>query len=239
MKGIIMSRSKDYSKFNILSENRNIDHNHIDKIKESITKHGYLSSNPIIVDEKMNIIDGQHRFLACKEMGLPIDYEVIEDSESMIIDLNTTQKKWTIYDYLKYYAIKDNNENYIRVLNLMGKYKTSAQMIFSIALKRGMGGEITRTVRQGTLKFDVDDVARVEGCFKKIDTISKNLKKGKVTRMVQALMQISRNPLFNWDRMLRQSELYPTIAYNCRSIAEYIVMLKELYNFNIRKAAKL
>lgn len=234
-----MSRSTDYSKFSILDENRNIDHNHIDKIKASITKHGYLSSNPIIVDENMNIVDGQHRFLACKEMGLPIDYEVVEDSQSMIIDLNTTQKKWSIYDYLKYYAVKDKNENYTRVLNLMGKYKTSAQMIFSIALRRGMGGEITRAVRDGNLKFGTDEVTRVENCFKKIDIISRNLKKGKVTRLVQALMHISRNPLFSWDRMLRQSELYPTVAYNCRSIAEYIVMLKELYNFNIRKAAKL
>lgn len=224
-----------YEKFNILEQNRNLNRNHINKIKDSITKHGYLASNPIIVDSKMNIIDGQHRFIACKEMGLPINYEVIDDSENLIIDLNTTQRKWSINDYIKYYAVKDKNINYERVLNLIKKYNTSVENIVLIGLGKSSNGEISNILKQGRLKFDIDAVLRVDEQFKKISNIVKNTKLKPSGRLIRGLIEISKLARFNWDRLINQSIKYPTVAYNCRTAIEYAVMLKELYNFNIRK----
>ena len=37
--------------------------------------------NPIVVNEKMEIIDGQGRFEVCKEKGLPIYYNIVNIHE--------------------------------------------------------------------------------------------------------------------------------------------------------------
>lgn len=225
-----------YEKFNMLEQNRNLNRNHINKIKESIRKHGYLSSNPIIVDSNMNIIDGQHRFVACKEMELPINYEVIDDSENMIIDLNTTQRKWSVIDYIKYYAIKDNNINYQRILDLTNKYKASVGTILLLGLNRNTSSDVYSLIKEGRLKFDIDNVLKVEEQYKNISNIIKNTKLNPSERLVKGLVEISKLAKFKWNRLIDQSIKYPTVAYNCRTAIEYAVMLKELYNFNIRKA---
>lgn len=56
--------TKDYSKFKHLEGNRNIVKPHLKRLKASMEKN-YLFS-PILINEKHEIIDGQHRFEVCK-----------------------------------------------------------------------------------------------------------------------------------------------------------------------------
>jgi ParB-like chromosome segregation protein Spo0J len=55
---------------NQLLGNRTPDRSHVRKIKESMEKNYYPTI--IQVNEQNQIIDGQHRFLAIKELGLPM-----------------------------------------------------------------------------------------------------------------------------------------------------------------------
>jgi len=230
-----MSVTDKYEKFKILKQNRNLTRSHINQLKDSITKHGYITSNPIIVDENMNIVDGQHRFIACVEMGLPIYYEIINDAESLLIDLNAIQKKWSANDYLKYYAQKYDNKNYIRVLDLMKKYHTTAETVFIIGLGKKSSGNLSKTIRNGELIFTKEDALKVENQFKNISTVIKNIKMKATGRLIQGLIEISKLINFKWNKMIDQSIKYPTVAYNCRTAVEYAVMLRDLYNFNTRK----
>ena len=77
---------------------------------------------PIMVDADMRIIDGQHRFYACKELGLPIYYVVKNDvdPEQAMITLNQTSKKWEMMDWLRYRANK-NGGCYKMLLDLYNK----------------------------------------------------------------------------------------------------------------------
>ena len=67
--------SSDYAKFKTLIGNRKPNELHIKRLISSF-KERYLFS-PILVNEKMQIIDGQHRFLSAKELNLPINYLVV------------------------------------------------------------------------------------------------------------------------------------------------------------------
>jgi ParB-like chromosome segregation protein Spo0J len=69
-------KTTDYKLFKINKLNRIVQTGHIEKLKKSIEKVGYLKYNPIIVNEDMEIIDGQHRYFACVKLNLPIYYEV-------------------------------------------------------------------------------------------------------------------------------------------------------------------
>lgn len=229
-----MSVSKDYDKFNLLEYNRNLDRNQINKLKESISIHGYLSSNPIIVDQKLNIVDGQHRFVACKDMGLPIVYEVIDNSTDMIIDLNTTQKKWSLKDYVNYYAIKEKNENYARLNNAIKECNTTYDVIITIAYRRATAGSISQEIKAGKLKFNREDEIRTLETYAKIKDIATYLRLKTGGKFAAALCILSQEKNFRWERMLTQSYKYPTLAYPCRTTEEYKKMFTDLYNFNSR-----
>jgi len=66
----------DYSKFNTLAGNRQVNIAHVKKLESSFDEE-YLIS-PILVNEKFQIIDGQHRFEAAKNLKLPIYYYMIQ-----------------------------------------------------------------------------------------------------------------------------------------------------------------
>ena len=45
---------------------------HIEKLKKSIKNKGLI--NPIMVNQKLEIIDGRHRLKACEELGVAVKY---------------------------------------------------------------------------------------------------------------------------------------------------------------------
>lgn len=231
-----METSKDYERFRMLDFNRKgLDRNHINKLKDSITKNGYIGS-PILVNEEFEILDGQHRFIALKEMGMEIPYEIRNISYNSIIDLNITQKKWAIEDYVNYYCEKDKNPNYTRLQRLCTELKCSPSIILTMGFRVCMNGDIRKQVKNGSLVFKLDDELRVNKFHQYFKEITDNLKLRPVTKMCGALADLSTRKGFRWDTMLDKTKKYPTMAYNCRTQEEFIVMLKNIYNFNTRLA---
>ena len=109
--------TRDYHLFKLMPGNRAIK-NRAENIKESIEKIGWIS-NPIIVNQDMEIIDGQSRFIALRDLNKPIEYQVIphlnlDDCRT----LNRYNTEWGTIDYLYSYA-EEGNVNYIRLKNLM------------------------------------------------------------------------------------------------------------------------
>jgi hypothetical protein len=50
-----------------------------------------------------------------------------------------------------------------------------------------------------------------------------------------ALAAISCKPRFKWKTLVEKSSKFPTMAYNCRTIDEFITMLRDLYNYKSKK----
>jgi ParB-like chromosome segregation protein Spo0J len=96
-------RTKDYNIFKFDSMNREIDERHVKRLVTSFEKK-YVEK-PIIVNQNIVIMDGQHTFLALKQLGLEISYNI---HHGMTIDdvpvLNGNQKAWTFHHYLDFYA---------------------------------------------------------------------------------------------------------------------------------------
>lgn len=66
----VVYKTYDYDKFTMLDENRQPDH-----VKSLIVSFANrIVPNAILCNEKYEIIDGQNRFLALKEIGKPILY---------------------------------------------------------------------------------------------------------------------------------------------------------------------
>ncbi len=98
-------KTKNYKLFNLVTFNRKLNHSLVKNLVDSITKYGYFDGKPIIVDKDFNIIDGQHRFEACKEMKLPIYYTITNiDPQEAMIALNANQIAWKMIDYVRSWA---------------------------------------------------------------------------------------------------------------------------------------
>jgi hypothetical protein len=115
--------TRDYSKFKFLNTNREINLKNVEKIKASVREFGIIPGRPVLIDGDGHIIDGQHRFVAFKELSHPIPYEVIGgDTISKAMALNSNQSQWQMIDYVKSYA-NQGNDNYRKLLKFNDKYK--------------------------------------------------------------------------------------------------------------------
>lgn len=94
---------------------------HLKKIKESIDFNNCSCDYPILVDDNNQILEGRYRFIACKEMGLPIHYKVSEVTSVMdAIRIKHIYRHTDEESICKLYSdIKQYND----ILLLMDEYK--------------------------------------------------------------------------------------------------------------------
>lgn len=229
-----MEKTIDYNKFSFLGLNRRLNRRCINALKVSIAKNGYVGS-PILVNDRYEILDGQHRFVALKESGKEIPYEVIESNYDTIIDLNTTQHNWGIEDYINFYCEKDHNQHYVRLKRLCNELNTSVIVILTMAYRQKPGGQTFENIKKGKLTLTMDDELRARSFYEVFNQISKLLKLKPTGKFCSALAMISCKPRFKWRTLVEKASKYPTMAYNCRTIDEFTIMIRDLYNYKAKK----
>ena len=149
--------TKDYSRFSFLDNNRIVKSSHVDMLKKSIKNIDLTKYNPIKVDANLRIIDGQHRFHACMELGLPIYYVVlngVDAEQAMIID-NQNNKKWEMMDWLRYRANK-NGGCYKQLLDFVQQTCTTISNAMVIFPAKAINAA---TLKAGTTDFVVNEKA--------------------------------------------------------------------------------
>tara|TARA_B100001093_G_C26715022_1_gene965247 strand:+ start:387 stop:1115 length:729 start_codon:yes stop_codon:yes gene_type:complete len=100
--------TKDYNMFEFLDTNRQPNTRIIKKLEKSIKEHGVQI--PIIVNDKKQIVDGQHRFWALRKLGYQVPYIISYTWKEDIhtIEINNTGHRWTSMDYANYAAESGN-----------------------------------------------------------------------------------------------------------------------------------
>lgn len=146
-------KTNDYSVFKKLDGNR--DATNINAILKSIDEVGYVLS-PILVNENMEIVDGQHRFEALKTKKLPVFF-IIEKGigGKECIAMNTGQRNWSSIDYIHYYA-NNGYEDYARLMALLEDYQSDFGLdgIIGIAIEPRDGGSLTE-LKRGDLDMSI------------------------------------------------------------------------------------
>ena len=162
METIKVFTTRDYEVFKRLKGNRDITNKRVAIIKESIAQIGYIS-NPIIVNENMEIIDGQGRCEALRQLELPVEYRVVNGlgiTECRAMNLKPTS--WSIGDFIKSYA-EYGNENYIRLKAIADKYGIGYSLPYSLCKNlRKSGRRSQDELRNGTLYFDEETAEMVD-----------------------------------------------------------------------------
>jgi hypothetical protein len=125
-----IQKTRNYKQFKLLHFNRDINLNHVNSLKIAIETKNKLCVNPIIVNSDYEVIDGQHRLQAAKELNVDIFYIVDEEyEETDIIIENTNRMLWNESQYVQYYA-KKGLADYV-FLNELMKYMGEEKLPFN------------------------------------------------------------------------------------------------------------
>lgn len=146
----VISYTEDLDQFKRLIGNRDVTEARKDDIKRKILKIGYIPA-PIIINEKYEIIDGQGRREACKDLGLGIWYEIVEGltlEDCIVMNLGTTP--WKNIDYIKSFA-ETGKPDYVKLMSLIDKYGDQLPLSTVICAVTGVLASQNPAVKNGTL----------------------------------------------------------------------------------------
>lgn len=228
----------NYDMFKTLDENRDVDH--ISRIIASIKKVGYVPV-PIQTNEFHEVIDGQNRLGACRELELPVYYMVIPGLRiEHCRSLNIGMKNWSNRDFIKSYAVENNNYKYFQ--SLMQQFPDFQEQVIAFACA-GIGftgGGYTKTVREGRL---ICDEKQYLGAIKKLSWLQDlqpyvNKVDGKKTTLHSALLFCYSLDSVNSKRMASQFKKYYAkdgMLDGIVNMEKTIESLEKIYNYNNRK----
>jgi len=234
--------TSEYSKFKFLEENREVKKRRVKRIKESIDGIG-LILQPILVNEKYEIIDGQGRFNACVEMGLPILYVM---QEGLGVDecrwLNVGQENWGLWDWINSYA-DGGNVDYQRFRTFVNA--TDFPLTYIEPLPFGeccYRPQNNKDIKDGHLKFTKQIADRIKW---EVDYLTafmpvKKKIKGRSDCFYGALVYAYRNLNTNQRNRLLDVVKKNTIFMDAHATMEgNLKMFDELYNKGLRKDSQI
>lgn len=239
MNEIQVHTTKDYSLFKTLNGNRDVNHIHLSRLKDSMNKKHLTTI--IMVNEKFEIIDGQHRFLISQELNLPINYIISKNyglNEVQI--LNANMKNWQTVDYVNGYCdlgFKD----YIIYRDFVNEYGFQSQV--SILLLSGEdvngAGKENPSTRFKEGKFKVKDLDNANKMAEKIMMIEPYYKGYLRRSFVFALIGMFKNENFEFTEFIAKLKQQPTTMQDCTSRTQYKVLIEEIYNYRRRDKVNL
>lgn len=150
-------KTTDYNKFKKLIGNREVLAPRVNAIKSSIERIGYCT-NPILVNENFEVIDGQGRLEALKELGMPVLY-IIEEGLTIedCMGMNIGMKNWTLNDHIESYK-SQGYQSYVNLVETTDKFPTLPLTL--IMQTQNEGTSVTRKefyelIQRGELKYRI------------------------------------------------------------------------------------
>lgn len=226
-------RTKDYSLFKFRKDNRNeISHEHVRKVKESLRTKNLLELRPILVNRDLEIVDGQHRFLAAKELGIEICYEIGEKIAQEDLVLISLSKSWGMTDYLNYYC-ENGYEEYLKLRRFAERHNLQIKVALNICMREGKFS--FENYKKGKFVFEHDIADQeLDWCW---DTI-RYLKQIKghcpyvdSGRFWKALIKLVTHPNFKHARWMGNLERLVERVGNKATIKGYCEQLMSIYNW--------
>lgn len=228
---IAVYKTSEYDVFKKLLGNRDVTEERVSAIVDSIKKIGLMCS-PILVNEKMEIIDGQGRYEACKRLSLPVYY--IAQANAGIeecIAMNIKMRNWIIDDYVKSYADR-GFEAYKELILLHSKYPyLGYNDIAKIMCATADNGGVRKRIVNGT--YEIKNYSKGIGCLSFIDEMHEKIESisCKKSTVYSVLMGLYYFDLIDVDRMIEQFNKYSSSTY-IGDVDSCLNYLQEVYNYN-------
>lgn len=236
--------TNDLTIFNQVKGNRPPNPQHIRRLCESIKTNGILQ-NPIIVNEDMDVIDGQHRLLAAKEAKSGVYFIVVAGyklNEVQILNLN--QKNWTKKDFMEGYADM-GVVPYIKLRNFTRRNKefniTDCLAMCSNSVSSS-SSSMTQKYRYKNVVMNQKEVFE-EGTWlgkdfelaqeyaDKLKMIKPYYQGYKRSSFVAAMIGLFKNENFNFLEFLQKLKKQYKKLEDCTNVSQYRLLIEDIYNY--------
>lgn len=146
----IIHETSDYGKFKTLPHNRPLVQSHVRRLVASMSERPHLRpARPVLVNEKNEVVDGQHRLKASEINGQSVYYMMVP---GLTIDdarlLNALQRTWGLLDYAYSYA-SSKVPAYVQFVDTYEAHKLPPSIIMEYMLS---GARKTHNFRIGEFK---------------------------------------------------------------------------------------
>jgi len=233
--------TKNYHSFELLTGNRPVNKQKISKLKNE-AKNGLnlFPYCPIIVYQQpetdvFKIIDGQHRFVASKEMQEPIYYVVCEKlTLAQIAKLNSSSTNWSSKNYLECY-LKVGIEDYQDLKEIIERYRVAyaaAVDLLMVGNCKSKGNKL-RNFKDGTFKSNhfiktIELLDEVEEVFGRYEFWNHGY-------LIEAYRQLLEKGLFDKETLKGRIKQAPNIMEKRQSVKEYLFAIERVYNDKLQK----
>lgn len=230
----------NYGQFTNISTNRDISQVSVSDITKSMNRSGWIGA-PIVVNENMEIIDGQNRHVSAAKTHTPLRYTICPGygiDECIILNVNGT--KWNTSDYTKSYA-KRGVPEYVWLTKLHAKYKNmNLDNLTAIAYNKGKSAtnssSIRRIVREGKLSLTKAEMDEVEAIVDMLSTKYASYCKsigGKQFVLYNTILFAYHQPDIDGDKLAKIFEEHWHEIAPAFSTEEYLGQIDKFYNANI------
>lgn len=226
----------DHAQFKTIDGNRRINELHLRRLKHSIEHHGYLL-NPIIVNEKMEVIDGQHRLRCLSELKLPVYYIVAKglDREDVYI-LNENSKNWNAEDYMNSFCDMGMKE-YLTYRQFRNAYGLDHNVCMGLLSGSTTGKTVQELFKAG--HFKVKGYAKACEVAENLLLIEPHYEGWKRWTFVLAIMGAMKKPGFSLPEFVDKLKLQPTALVDCANVEQYRDLIERIYNYKRREKVNL
>lgn len=224
-------KTTDYDMFKNIEANRMISPTNYNKLVRSMSEKQLVT--PICVNENMEIIDGQHRFLAAKELGKPVYYYIEEGyREEEMKRANLVSSNWNKNDFLNMF-ISQKDPTYIRIKELMDTYGVVISDMIKIisAIREDNYKEAGLAFEEGTIVVTEADFIDIES-FLDCLSLFKDFKQYNRSKFISAYLELYFHASYKHDQMVdkynkRKTQLVPQLTRD-----GYLTLLaNKIYSF--------
>jgi hypothetical protein len=235
----------DYGKFKIMPDNRNINLLHVRRLVESFRRRHLVS--PIIVNQFLEVIDGQHRLQAAKETKYPIHYIVVDGyAIEEVTILNTNQKNWQKIDYLHSYC-SEGRKPYLEFKKFMDDFpdfgiQPAERILTGLTYGRKQGLLEGKKVHLKSFeegKLNIPNLSNSYQVARKLldfKPFYENFNRG---TFVSAMIPLFKSKNYNHKEMIHKLSVCPIKLQDCQNVEAYRLLLEDIYNHKRLKENKV
>ena len=154
-------KTKDYGMFNKINCNRKLNPVNYSKLLRSMKEEQLII--PICVNEKFEVIDGQHRLKVGEELNLPVYFYVLEGyTVSQMKRANLVSANWKKDDFLNAY-ITEKNSNYLDFADMKERYGVNTSDLIKIISKiqKTTSAKVGLDFEEGNLEITPENKAEI------------------------------------------------------------------------------
>lgn len=228
--------TRDYNLFKVLNGNRNVREKHVQELMLSMSEEACIS--PIQVNERMEVIDGQHRLEALKRNKKPVHYYIVKGSNIQTVQrLNTHTLNWKVEDYMKSY-IADSKKDYKMYQKFIASYPFSHKVC--VMLLTGTAYTSTDELKKFTTgEFKIKDIEKATDIGSKITRVKEFYAGWRKTNWIEALTKCLAFPKFDFEHFMHKLQRQQRVLVDCATIDQYIDVIEEIYNDHSRPGSRV